>query len=111
MKENMNMKIKLNENYQHLVKNYLFSEVGRRVKAYQEKNPDKKIIRMGIGDVTLPLCEPVVKALDKASLEMGNKETFKGYPPEYGYDFLRDAIVEYYHDSDNVILSRDDIFV
>ena len=92
----MNMKIKLNENYKNLNKSYLFSEIAKRVKAYGAENPDKKIIRLGIGDVTLPLTKSVTDAMTAAVTEMGNKETFRGYAPEYGYDFLRDAISRYY---------------
>ncbi len=105
------MSVKLNDHFDDLVKNYLFSEVGKRVKAYQEKNPDKKIIRLGIGDVTLPLSKVVVNAMQGAVLEMGMKSTFKGYPPEYGYDFLRKAIVDYYLKNDNVNLDMEDVFV
>ena len=105
------MSVKLNDHFDDLVKNYLFSEVGKRVKAYQEKNPDKKIIRLGIGDVTLPLSKVVVNAMQAAVLEMGMKSTFKGYPPEYGYDFLRKAIVDYYLKNDNVNLDMEDVFV
>ena len=105
------MSVKLNDHFDDLVKNYLFSEVGKRVKAYQEKNPDKKIIRLGIGDVTLPLSNVVVNAMQAAVLEMGMKSTFKGYPPEYGYDFLRKAIVDYYLKNDNVNLDMEDVFV
>ena len=105
------MSVKLNDHFDDLVKNYLFSEVGKRVKAYQEKNPDKKIIRLGIGDVTLPLSKVVVNAMQTAVLEMGMKSTFKGYPPEYGYDFLRKAIVDYYLKNDNVNLDMEDVFV
>ena len=105
------MSVKLNDHFDDLVKNYLFSEVGKRVKAYQEKNPDKKIIRLGIGDVTLPLSKVVVNAMQAAVLEMGMKSTFKGYPPEYGYDFLRKAIFDYYLKNDNVKLDMEDVFV
>lgn len=77
----MNMKIKLNENYKNLKKSYLFSEIGKRVKAYGAENPDKKIIRLGIGDVTLPLTKSVTDAMTAAVAEMGNKETFRGYAP------------------------------
>lgn len=92
----MNMKIKLNENYKNLKKSYLFSEIAKRVKAYGAENPDKKIIRLGIGDVTLPLTKSVTDAMTAAVAEMGKKETFRGYAPEYGYDFLREAISRYY---------------
>ena len=90
------MKIQINENYKHLKKSYLFSEIGARVRAYTEKNPDAKVIRLGIGDVTLPLTKSVVDAMTAATAEMGKKETFRGYPPEFGYDFLREAIKKHY---------------
>lgn len=90
------MRIKINENFGNIKESYLFSDIASRVKAYEASNPDAKIIRMGIGDVTLPLPEPVVSALHKASDEMGKKESFRGYPPEYGYAFLRDSISTHY---------------
>lgn len=90
------MKININENFGRIKQNYLFSDIAARVKAYKEKNPDADIIRLGIGDVTLPLPKPVVAAMEAASREMGVKETFRGYPPEYGYDFLREAISGHY---------------
>lgn len=90
------MNIKVNKNFENIKETYLFSEIASRVRKYQEENPDKKIIRMGIGDVTLPLSKVVVDAMKKAADEMGVKETFRGYPPEYGYDFLKEAIANYY---------------
>ena len=90
------MKISINENFGKIKQNYLFSDIAARVKAYKEKNPEADIIRLGIGDVTLPLPEPAVRAMEAASREMGVKETFRGYPPEYGYDFLREAISKHY---------------
>ena len=90
------MKIKLNENYKNLAKNYLFAEVARRVSAYEAAHPEKKVVRLGIGDVTLPLTPSVTEAMAKAVREMGKKETFQGYPPYYGYDFLLDAIAHHY---------------
>ena len=92
----MNLNIKLNENYFNVKKSYLFSEIAKRVKEYSAENPDKKIIRLGIGDVTLPLPEGAVKALKSAADEMGSAATFRGYAPEYGYDFLREKIANYY---------------
>ena len=102
--------MKLNENYRELKESYLFSEVAKKVNAFQAANPDKKVIRMGIGDVTLPLCESVIKALHNAVDEMGRAETFRGYGPEQGYDFLRSAIKEYYAQN-GVELDIDEIFV
>ena len=92
----MSLNIKLNENFFNVKKSYLFSEIAKRVKEYSEKNPDKKIIRLGIGDVTLPLPQVAVTALKKAADEMGSAATFRGYAPEYGYDFLRKKIADYY---------------
>lgn len=80
----------INENHLNLIESYLFSNVAKKVKAFTEKNKDKKIIKLGIGDVTLPLCSTVVEAMQKAVLEMGQKETFRGYGPEEGYEFLRE---------------------
>lgn len=90
------MKIKINENYKNLKKSYLFSEIAKRVKAYSEENPSAKIIRLGIGDVTLPLTRSVTEAMTKAVAEMGERETFHGYAPDNGYDFLREAISRHY---------------
>ena len=85
-----------NGNYCNLQETYLFTEIANRVNAYTAAHPEKKIIRLGIGDVTLPLAPVVIDALHKAVDEMGAKETFRGYGPEQGYDFLRQAIVNYY---------------
>ncbi|GHU54974.1 LL-diaminopimelate aminotransferase [Clostridia bacterium] len=88
---------KLNENFLTLEKNYLFIDIAKKVNSYKEKNPDKKIIRMGIGDVTLPLAPVVVDAFKKGCDEMGVKETFKGYEDSgSGYEFLKQAIANYY---------------
>ena len=87
----------INENFLKLKKNYLFIDIAKRLKAYQAENPDKKLIRMGIGDVTLPLAPVVVEAMKKAADEMGVKETFRGYEDSgAGYDFLREAVSGYY---------------
>lgn len=88
--------LKINANYDNLAESYLFTEIARRVNKYAEENPDKKIIRMGIGDVTRPLCGAVVEALKAASEEMGRAETFRGYGPEQGYDFVREKVQAYY---------------
>ena len=80
------MRIKVNTDFGNIKETYLFSEIASRVRKYSEEHPDKKIIRMGIGDVTLPLPKVVTDAMKSAADEMGNKETFRGYPPEYGYD-------------------------
>lgn len=87
---------KLNENYLRLKESYLFSEIAHRTAAYLEKNPDKSVIRLGIGDVTRPLCKCAVDALVEGAKEMGKAETFKGYGPEQGYEKTRKAISDYY---------------
>ena len=102
--------MKVNKNYQNIAQSYLFSTIAKKVNEYAAANPDKKIIRLGIGDVTLPLCECVVEALKKASDEMGVKETFKGYGPEQGYEFVKTAVQEYYK-SHGVELENDEIFI
>ena len=106
----VSLKIKINDNYFNVKKNYLFSEIAKRVKAYAEANPDADIVRLGIGDVTLPLSNTVVGAMKKACDEMGNAATFRGYAPEYGYDFLRGAIADYYKRIP-VKLSAEEIYV
>lgn len=103
--------MKLNQHYAELKESYLFSDIAHRVAAYQAAHPDADIIRLGIGDVTLPLAAPVVQALHGAVAEMGVKETFKGYiPSEQGYGFLRDAIQAYYAES-GVTLDTAEIFI
>ncbi|MBR3640079.1 MAG: aminotransferase class I/II-fold pyridoxal phosphate-dependent enzyme, partial [Clostridia bacterium] len=92
----MELKIKTNENFSRVSESYLFSEIAKRVKARAEADPSAKIIRLGIGDVTLPLAPAVTEAMEAAVREMGVKETFRGYAPEYGYDFLREAISGHY---------------
>lgn len=87
---------KLNEHYQDLKESYLFSEIAHRVAAYSEEHPDQKIIRLGIGDVTLPLGSLAIEGLHEGVDAMASAETFKGYGPEQGYGFLRDAISAYY---------------
>ena len=104
------MKIKVNENFAALKESYLFSEIGKKVRAYQAAHPDKEVIRLGIGDVTLPLAPVVVEAMEKAVREMGVKETFRGYPPEYGHTFLREAVSAYYARK-GVKVSSDDVFI
>ena len=102
--------LKINENYAKLKESYLFSEIAHRVSAFSKEHPEKKLIRMGIGDVTLPLCDAVVSAMKQASEEMGKAETFRGYGPEQGYDFIKEKIREYYAKR-GVTLSPDSIFI
>ena len=87
---------KLNENYLNIKDSYLFSEVARKTAAYQEAHPDKPVIRLGIGDVTKPLADVVIKALHEGVDAMASAETFKGYGPEQGYEDTRNAIAAYY---------------
>ncbi len=101
---------KLNENYQKLQNSYLFSEIAHRTAAYAEKNPDSPLIRLGIGDVTRPLCPSVIAALHEAVDEMGNAETFKGYGPEQGYLETRKAIAGYY-EKKGISVDVKDIFI
>ena len=102
--------MKVNRNFDNLVPNYLFAEVAKRTNEYLEKNKDKSVIRMGIGDVTLPLAPVVVEAMVKAAKELGVKETFKGYPDYEGYEFVRQAISDYYK-SFGVEIGADEILV
>lgn len=102
--------MKINENYANLEQSYLFSTIAKKVNEYAAQNPDKKVIKLGIGDVTLPLCKAVTEALHKAVDEMGVQATFRGYGPEQGYDFLRKAVQEYYAKR-NVELELDEIFI
>ncbi len=90
------MRININTNYKNLGESYLFSEVGKRSRAYASAHPEKSVIRLGIGDVTLPLGKVVISAMQKAVAEMGVQSTFRGYAPEYGYDFLREAVAAHY---------------
>jgi LL-diaminopimelate aminotransferase len=101
----------INENYLKLKAGYLFPEIGRRVKEFAQAHPDKKIIRMGIGDVTQPLAPAVVKAFHEGVEEMASGASFKGYGPEQGYDFLREAIAKNDYQARGVDISADDIFV
>ena len=103
--------IKINENFMNLQDSYLFSTIAKKVAEYTEKNPDKKVIKLGIGDVTLPLIPEVVKAMKKAIEEMGQKETFRGYGPEQGYDFLREKIAKYDYQDKGIDIDLDEIFV
>ncbi len=100
----------VNRNFFNVSESYLFSTIAKKVNEFAAKHPDKKIIRMGIGDVTRPLCPAVVEALSKAALEMGEAATFRGYGPEQGYDFLRSAIKDYYGRR-GIELEPDEIFV
>ncbi|MCL2234584.1 MAG: LL-diaminopimelate aminotransferase [Firmicutes bacterium] len=102
--------MKINTNFENLKENYLFATIAERVAKHKADNPMKNIIRLGIGDVTLPLSRTVVNAMKKAADEMGDKPTFRGYGEYRGYDFLQNAIARYYA-KNGVTLVRDEIFV
>ncbi len=103
--------MKLNTNYSNINDSYLFSTVAKKVAAYQAANPQKKVLRLGIGDVTLPLAPAVIAALHSAVDEMAHKETFRGYGPEQGYAFLKDAIAAYYAERGAACVVADEIFI
>ena len=102
---------RINENFLELQESYLFSTIAKKVEKYSKENPDKKIIKLGIGDVTKPIVPTVIQAMHKAVDEMGTKEGFKGYGPEQGYEFLRKAIVENDYKKRGVDIAEDEIFV
>lgn len=102
---------KANQNFNNLARNYLFSEVARRVKAYREGNPSADIISMGIGDVTRPICEAAVAAMHRAVDDLGSADAFHGYGPEQGYPFLRDKIAEFDYQRRGIDIGPDEIFV
>ncbi len=102
--------MKFNENFKNIAENYLFAEVADRTKKYASANPDKKIIKLGIGDVTLPLAPAVIKAMHVAVDEMADAKTFKGYGPYEGYSCLREKIQSYYR-SFGVEVGVDEIFI
>lgn len=102
---------RINENYLKLPGSYLFSGIAKRVSAYQQEHPDRRVIRMGIGDVTLPIAPAIIEAIHKAADEMGRPETFHGYAPDLGYDFLRETIAEKDYKAWGCPVSADEIFV
>ena len=109
--ERGNKMFKINDNYLKLPGSYLFSTIAKKVAAYSEANPDKDIIRLGIGDVTLPLAPAVIDRLHSAVDEMSKKETFKGYAPDLGYEFLRDVIAQKDYKDRGCDIAADEIFV
>ena len=102
---------KINENYLKLPGSYLFSNIAKKVAAFSEANPDKEIIRLGIGDVTQPLAPAIIDSLHRAVDEMGSAETFRGYAPDLGYEFLRSAIAKNDYAERGCDISADEIFV
>lgn len=103
--------MKANENFLKLESSYLFSTVAKKQREYQQANPDKEVIRLSIGDVTKPLAPAVIEAMHKAVDEMANEESFRGYPPEHGYDFLVDAIHKHDYTDRGLDIEKDEIFV
>lgn len=101
--------VNLNNNFLKLQDTYLFSTISKKVASYKKDFPDKNIINMGIGDVVLPLPQVCIKAMQEAVVEMGKQDTFKGYGPEQGYEFLREKIATY--DYENLPISADEIFI
>lgn len=101
----------VNENYLKLRGSYLFSTIGKKVAAYRSENPDKKIISLGIGDVTQPLTPTIIKALHDATDEMAHAETFHGYAPDLGYEFLRKAVAENDYKARGCSIEPDEIFI
>ena len=102
---------KINDNYLKLPGNYLFSTIAKKVNTFVDANPDKNIIRLGIGDVTQPLAAKVIQTLHEAVDEMGNANTFHGYAPDLGYEFLRNAISEQDFKARGANISPDEIFI
>ena len=102
---------RINENYLDLQGSYLFSTIGRKVRAYEESHPDETVIRLGIGDVTQPLTPAVIKALHKAVDEMADEATFRGYAPDLGYEFLRQAIADSDYKARGCEIAPDEIFI
>lgn len=102
--------MKVNKNFGNLKESYLFSDIAHRVSSFSSEHPDAKVIRLGIGDVTLPLCKAVTEAMEEAIAEMGTAEGFHGYGPEQGYPFLQEAIQGYYADK-GIALSLDEVFI
>ena len=103
--------MKINDHYMNLASNYLFADIAKKVQTFKAENPEAEVISLGIGDVTQPLCPAVVEALHKAADEMGQSATFRGYGPERGYDFLRNAIVENDYRARGIDIDADEVFV
>ena len=103
--------VHINQNYLKLKAGYLFPEIGRRVSAFAQAHPEAKIIRMGIGDVTEPLTPAIIAAMHEAVDEMAQRQSFKGYGPEQGYGFLREAVAAHDFQARGVDISADEIFI
>lgn len=103
--------VKINENFLKMEDSYLFSTVGNKVSKYQQDNPDKNIIKLGIGDVTKPIANKIIEQMKKAVDELGKSNTFRGYGPEQGYEFLRKAIVKYDYERRGIQILPDEVFI
>lgn len=103
--------VKINENFLKMEDSYLFSTVANKVSKYQQDNPDKNIIKLGIGDVTKPIANKIIEQMKKAVDELGKSNTFRGYGPEQGYEFLRKAIVKYDYEKRGVQILQDEVFI
>ncbi|MDE7037678.1 MAG: LL-diaminopimelate aminotransferase, partial [Lachnospiraceae bacterium] len=102
---------KVNEDYLKLPGSYLFSTISRKVAAFQQANPDKSLIRLGIGDVTQPLAPAIIEAMHSAVDEMAHAETFRGYAPDLGYEFLRSAMAKHDYQEKGADIRADEIFI
>ena len=103
--------VKINENFLKMEDSYLFSTVANKVSKYQQDNPDKNIIKLGIGDVTKPIANKIIEQMKKAVDELGKSNTFRGYGPEQGYEFLRKAIVKYDYERRGIPILPDEVFI
>lgn len=103
--------VKINENFLKMEDSYLFSTVANKVSKYQQDNPDKNIIKLGIGDVTKPIANKIIEQMKKAVDELGKNNTFRGYGPEQGYEFLRKAIVKYDYERRGIQILPDEVFI
>ncbi|MDE0840419.1 MAG: aminotransferase class I/II-fold pyridoxal phosphate-dependent enzyme, partial [Kiritimatiellae bacterium] len=101
----------INSNFQKLEASYLFSDIAKRVNAFSEANPDSPLIKLGIGDVTQPLAPAIVDAFQKGVADLAKADTFRGYGPEQGYDFLREAIAKHDFQARGADIQADEIFV
>ena len=103
--------MKINENFLKIESSYLFSTVAKKQREYQAAHPEADVIRLSIGDVTKPLAPAVIDAMHKAVDEMASEDTFRGYPPEYGYDFILDAIQKHDYTDRGIDIAKDEIFL
>ena len=103
--------VEINQNFLKLQNNYLFSRINQKVNVYKKKNPKAKIIRLGIGDVSLPIPKTITNAIQDAAKEMSQEETFRGYGPEQGYEFLREKIVKNDYEDKGITIDIEEVFV